>query len=155
MEVEIKTNSKEHATIVVNNLYKNGSDSRQQKNGNPDKLIEHLLKPKNISTCGIFNLLDPEDMKTIHDKSKSRLLEYPEIRKRIAKVILEYANKPDIVSKNTKVYCRVSEHGFKILNDIVNNTGIYKPRDLKINFNVRTIFEHQERQKILGSFSKS
>lgn len=153
-QLNIKTNSREHATIVVNNLYKNGSDSRQVKNGNPDKLIDHLMKSKHISTCGIFTLLDPNDMKLIHDKSKIKMLDYPEIKKRVAKIILQHANKPELITKQTKIYCRVSEYGLKILDDIINSTSIYKIKDLKRNFNIRVIFEHQERQKILGSFKK-
>ena len=143
-----KTNSREHAKIVVDNLYKNGSDVR---NGNPELLIEMLMKPRNIATCGVFPLLEKKDMYLIHDKSKIKYLEYPEIRKRVANIIYLHANKPDIISKNTKIYCRVSDYGMKILKDIINGTFIYKPRDVKVNFNIRIIFEHQERQKILGS----
>jgi hypothetical protein len=154
---EVKTNSMEHARIVVGNLYMSGTDSRQVKNGKTgkEKLIELLLEPRNISTCGIFTLLKPEDMKLIHDKSRIRELEYPEIRKRVAKVILENANKPEVVNKNTKIYCRVSDYGIELLKDIINGTAIYKPRDVKVNFNLRNIFEHTERQKTLGSYRKN
>ena len=89
-----EVNTIDHARTVVMNLYMNGSDMRQQKNGSPGLLVEKITTAHPITSCGIYSLLDRRDQKTIDDK-KGGNRDDPEFQKRVAIILLRYANKYD------------------------------------------------------------
>ncbi len=142
-------NTLKHATDVVNSLYTNGSDMRQQKNGATGKvkLVEKIMKDYPITTCGIYALLDRKDQMIIDEKKEGRLArEYPEFRKRIANILLRYAN-----THSPKIFCKVTEQGMDVLKAIVEGREcIYSKKTLDYVFDVRRMFDNQERKKVLA-----
>lgn len=128
-----------HATEVVTNLYKNGSDTRQMKNGSPGALIEKIMSARPITTCGLYRHLSSEEMDMVCDKKSS-----PVFQKRVAGLLLEHANRYD-----KHIYCKVTDIGMNVLKCILaEDYDTYPAKDMKFIFNLSHIFENQEREKI-------
>lgn len=144
VEIDWKTK----ATTCVNRLYTSGSDARQEKNGNPNALINKMLKASAIRTCGLFARLSAEDRKIIDDKDSEAKRNDPEFRARIAKFILESEKKQAL---DDAIFIKLSDEGRLILDAIAKKVecdGLMATK-IRKQFVIRSIFENQERQKVL------
>lgn len=150
---ESKTNNFDwltKATKCVTRLYTSGSDSRQEKNGNPKSLIDKLMKPSAIRTCGLFARLSADDRKIIDDKDAEAKRNDPKFRKKMASFILDCEKKQH---SDDGMFVKLSEEGRMILEIISKElesecTGSLATK-IKKQFLIRSIFENQERQKVL------
>jgi|688.fasta_scaffold151624_3 hypothetical protein len=143
------------ANYTCINLYKNGSDNRQQKNGSPNKLKEECLNKITIATIGVYTYyLTDEQRKIItsNDKSdyyKRTSVEFlVDIAKSIIKALNEMENNTDIKKSKVCVYIPYSSQR-EMLYNLSNNEieGLYKHKDLLKVFDPRKLFFNQERTK--------
>jgi hypothetical protein len=138
------------------NMYKNGSDSRQQKNGKPNKLVEECLKKKTISTIGVYAYyLNDEQRKIITSNEKSQVfkrlsLEFMrEIAIAINKGIDEMITTDDVKKARICVYIPIS-HQKEMMDALIEDKteGLYKYNDIRLVFDPRKLFFNQERTKV-------
>lgn len=135
---------------VVEQLYINGTNLRAVKKGKSGKqsLIEKIVKPRNIATIGVFGRLTPDDQKIVDDKKLFAVHSNdPEFLKRVAKTILDADRFRSPGKLGLKIYVRLTEIGAEVLKELAV-TGVLSPKNNW--FKIRTIFEDQERQKVLG-----
>lgn len=122
-----------------------------------------MLQPRNIATCGLFARLSSEDAAIVDSKDKVAEREDPKFMARIATFILLHES-PD--EKQKDVYVRLSDLGRLTLaavaasvsgvscvsssTKIISTTPLpVLDKKMRAIFNVRTMFEDQERQKVL------
>lgn len=138
--------SEEKITNIVRDMYKNGSNARSEKNGNPFALIKKailLTKTKDIVTVGLYRKLDRETQKIIDEKESSSIRESIGFTKKVAKIIMEKK-----IENENDVFIHISSKGDAILNDIIKGNFDGMPyRKIKNVFDVKNIFIYQERQK--------
>ena len=143
------------ANWSASNLYKNGSDNRQQKNGRPDKLKEECLKKITISTIGVYTYYLNDDQRKIitsNDKAdyyKRTSLEFlSQMALAINKALTEMINNKDLKKSRVCVYIPYS-HQRDMLDSLLNNQAedLYKHNDLLKVFDPRKLFFNQERAK--------
>lgn len=123
------------------NANQNAKKGRKRKPGailTFTNLIKHQIATKDIVTCGLFSILPKNIAIKINDKKEFDLLTHDEI-KIICDVILKNTN-------NNKCFIYLTENGKNKLTYISNNPDSYNKKLLDI----RTIFNTQERQMILG-----
>jgi len=150
-----------YVKAVVESIYRNGTDNRSTKSGRDEVLIDKLLKTRNIATCGIFALMSKEDQMIIDNKERSTERENPAFLKRFAELVLkcdkiqyDYLNK-DFPEEETKterkkrgvVFVKLTPLGREMITTLrdTGSTSTFK----RGFFNIRTIIEDQERQKVL------
>lgn len=154
--LETPEEEKQRLRRVIEFLYSNGSNARATKAGNPATLMTKLLQPRHIATCGLFKKLSPSDVEIVDVKGKAREREDPEFKKRIANLILSYDCKEHKERGEEKdVFVRLTDIGRSTLLTIASGSsgsdgsGDELGKKSKGIFNVRVIFEDQERQKVL------
>jgi len=147
-------NIEDIANWCSTNLYKNGSDSRQQKNGKPDKLKEECLNKSTISTIGVYTYyLNDTQRKIItsNDKSNYAIRTSVEFLTQMAialnKALTEMENIKDVKKSRVCVYIPFN-HQREMLNSLLKNESeLYKTKDLLKVFDPRKLFFNQERAK--------
>ena len=140
------------AKAAAFNLYCNGSDARQQKNGNPDNLVTNAVTCKTVCSIGVYKwYLSAEDRAIINDKKKCH--EYSFISK-MSKIILSAAGVmfDPISTKDVKVFVHIpSQAHFDMLTALAKNKfESYKEKEIINNLSPRKMFIYQERQKVDG-----
>jgi len=151
---ERRFTDEEICKIAALNLYRNGSDSRQQKNGNPDGLVSDCLKSiAAVTTIGVYkHYLSFEERKLISDNSDKKGSLDLEFISRMCKVVLramkdisEYKNERDI-----KCYVHIpTVKQLQMLEQIAaGNYNLYKIKEINCVLSPRKMFIYQERQKV-------
>ena len=132
--------TQEKVVGIVQKMYnKKQSKGRKLKPKNKltlIKLIMDQLATKSITTIGLFSQLPPDIVRKIHDKKDYKTLTQDEYAC-IADLILSASKK-----KSNSYISHVTPNGMEILETVKNG-------NIK-NFKVRSVFNTQERQLLLG-----
>lgn len=177
--VSLKPRSDEYNSFLIKrittDLYKNGSDHRSEKNGNPDKLVTEI-KTSNcgITTLGLFSGLDtdvreliccPKRLKGNGSGGKSSSNRNMDAFENfvfhrfmcvvVVKAVLVYNELPEDVSslKTHKNLCFVDMTPTAleyIVSTLLNDSTHIKKSNLDNVFNPRKVFNSQERSKVMG-----
>ncbi len=131
----------EHCVACVEKLYRNGNSHRGGGKEQEAVLIAKYQRTRHIASCLVFGTLGPKYREIIDNKAKSKDREGPEFLRYISTVLLKAETNPEY-------YVRLSTNGRAALEQIAK-TGSTDGIDKSV-FNVRTIFEDQERKKVLG-----
>jgi hypothetical protein len=121
---------------IVKDLYKCGSDNRQQKNGSSDKLYEGIrTSGHGIKTCGLDAMLPRYlnvfvDTKRFPDEVDYKGKTMDDGHREIAKIIWEIYN-----SKRTDVYICMTEVGKQTLHRIISGENL-SSADYRKSFNL-------------------
>jgi len=135
------------------NLYRNGSDARQQKNGNPDNLVVNCLTSKTITTIGVYKYyLSAEQRQIVNDnKNTAPCLKYEFITamcQAVLKAIEDmYEYKSD---KDVKVFVNIpNTQQLEMLQAAAaGKFDLYKEKTIVNTLSPRKMFIFQERQKV-------
>jgi hypothetical protein len=139
---ESTIDSEKRLREVVARLYLNGNDNRSQKNGHNDTLINQLLKPHHIITCGLYENLSLEHRNYINDKEKRRSGTDLKMIQSIAKFILDKHKE-----NNKNHFIRITDTGKQVIEEILE-ANEFTGKRMKNIFKVESIFQYQERQKV-------
>lgn len=130
-------------------LYMNGSDARQQKNGNPGNLVESCMSSPVIASVGLYRLfLSAEDRKIVNDKKACMNHDF---LKKIASIIIkcdsaQHSQNP----KNVQYFVRIptAKQMEMLKAAAAGKLDSYKDREINNMLSPRRIFIYQERQKV-------
>ena len=132
--------TQEKIVLIVQKMYnKKQAKGRKLKPKNKLTLVNLAMvqvSTKTIATLGLFSKLPPDIVQKIHDKNEYKTLTLKEYTY-IADVILKTSQ-----TKSNSYISHVTIEGVKILEDVKNG-------NIK-NFKVRSVFNTQERQLLLG-----
>jgi hypothetical protein len=149
---ESKLSDMDIASAAALNMYKNGSDARQQKNGSPNVLVSKVMNADTIKTIGVYKwYLSEEDRKMVGDKSKCS--EPAFVSKMCQAVLMAYnAMHEPTATKDVKVYVRVpGTQQMQMLQAAAQGQwDRFKWNNLIKCVRPSHMFLNQERQKVSG-----
>jgi hypothetical protein len=142
------------------NLYLNGNDMRQQKNGKPLKLVEDYNNASTIRTIGVFKYyLTNEERRMIVSNDKSDIMGRNDWKflVKISKILLRVFEEMDNYKNEKEVKACVKIPSVYLYNMIIavasereDQINMYKESEIKKMLDPRKIFMNQERAKIMA-----
>ncbi len=146
MSVESITSKTDGYTIIlgiVKEMYKNGSDTRSEKNGKPISFVEKIIENKDIQVVGLWKYL-PSGIQSVIGTKELDVTMPEEDRMMVLRFIRMYAN----TYKAGDYYCYIHQNTLRKINELLDD-GIMK--NAKFLLQCRKYFIATERQKYCGS----
>jgi len=142
----------ERCKAAATNLYMNGSDARQQKNGNPNKLFDKCMNAPTIATVGVYkHYLSEEERRIIVDEDRRLCLSQDFITKMCIAILRAEADSVEYkTEREMKVYVNIptSKQRTMIEAGAKGKFDIYKDKEVEKYLSPKRMFIHQERQKV-------
>ena len=132
--------------IVVETMYQNGSNTRSEKSGNPESLIDSVYanEKRNKPSCvGLWKTIPETIRNIIKDKKIASSLSL-EQQKKVVQTIL---NHHDRYSFKERYYCYVPKKVRDLYEEFLKDYESSDKKLLENCLNFRSIFVDQERQK--------
>lgn len=139
------TTETDHVTIIcdiVKEMYKNGSDSRSEKNGNPMSFVESLVEDGEIVVVGLWKYLPPDFQALIGNKELFlRTMTYEQ-----KLFVLKFIRNNAGTYKPKDYYCYIKNDFIRKIDELLSG----EERHSKFFLQLRKYFRDTERQKFAG-----